>query len=86
MSVDPAVARLAEKNMAAANLTRPAAPFAPTSLTDADVAARIAREVASVRAALKDGEGTAAEVFESIRRNHPEDAQAVANALATNPQ
>jgi hypothetical protein len=43
---------------------------------------RIADEVADVEKALADGGQSAAEVFKKIRRVHPEDVQAVADALA----
>jgi len=42
---------------------------------------RIAEEIADIKQALADGGQSAVEVFNTIRRVHPEDVQAVADAL-----
>lgn len=41
---------------------------------------RVARETRRVRAAIEAGEGP--DAFNKVKAKHPEDAQAVANALA----
>lgn len=66
--------------MAVAAQNKPTA-FAGTS-TPAQDAARVQREIASVRAALTEPGTLASRLYDRIVKQHPEDAQAVADGLA----